>query len=141
MATKKKAEEKKAQEAAPKKKVMTEDEKKAKREKMRERLKNRPEGQRPNSRQCDVIELGNGSKVMTYAMNVRKFGVVLTSVVVDEKGNAISSSLATFGGVSVKVKKGHGMLVPKVPGVGKHGKGADADDEVVDEATDDEDEE
>lgn len=134
MATKKKAEEKKVQEA-PKKKSMTEEEKKAKREKMKERLKNRPEGQRPNSRQCDIIDLGNGGKVMTFAMNVRKFGVVLTSVVLDAKGNVISSSVTTLAGVSVKVKKGHGNLIPKVPGMGKKGQ------EVEDEEQDEEDEE
>lgn len=140
MATKKKTtkEETAKAQAAPKKedkkakggkKELTEAEKKAKREKMKERLKNRPEGQRPNSKQCDVIELESGCKVMTFAQNVRKYGVVLTSVAVDAEGNVISTSITTLGGASVKVKKGHGNLVPKIPGMGKKGKGAAAEDE------------
>lgn len=123
------------------KKELTEAEKKAKREKMKERLKNRPEGQRPNSKQCDIIELENGSKVMTFAQNVRKYGVVLTSVAVDAEGNVISTSITTLGGASVKVKKGHGNLVPKVPGMGKKGKGAPAEEDSYDDDGDEEDEE
>lgn len=125
MATKKaaaKAAEAKATETKePKKgkKVLTEEEKKAKRAALKERLKNRPEGQRPQSKQFDVIDLGNGQVAKTYGMNVKKFGVVSTTVVTDKDGNVISVSNATIPGVSVKVKKGHGNLIAKLPGVKK----------------------
>ena len=130
MATKKKAVEAKAAKKETKKggkKEMTAEEKKAKREAMKERLKNRAPGQRPNSRQCDVIELGGGNVAKTFAMNVRKYGVLITSVVTDKDGNVIAVSNATIPGVSVKSKKEHGYLGPKVPGMGKKGKVADAE--------------
>lgn len=116
------------------KKVMTEEEKKAKRKALKERLKNRQPGQRPNSKQCDIIDLGGGNVVKTFAMNVKKFGVLITSVVTDKDGNVIAVSNETVPGVSVKSKKEHGTLVPKMPGLGKKGKGAEV------EAEDDEDE-
>lgn len=119
------------------KKVMTEEEKKAKREALKERLKNRQPGQRPNSKQCDIIDLGGGNVVKTFAMNVKKFGVLITSVVTDKDGNVIAVSNETVPGVSVKSKKEHGTLVPKMPGLGKKGKGA----EVEAEDEEDEDEE
>lgn len=138
MATKKKAAEAKAA-AKPEtkkggKKELTPEEKKAKREAMKERLKNRAPGQRPNSKQCDIIDLGGGNVVKTFAMNVRKFGVLITSVVTDKDGKVIAVSNETIPGVSVKSKKEHGNLVPKMPGMGKKGK------EIVDDE-DEEDEE
>lgn len=141
MATKKKAAEAKAA-AKPEtkkggKKELTPDEKKAKREALKERLKNRAPGQRPNSKQCDIIDLGGGNVVKTFAMNVRKFGVLITSVVTDKDGKVIAVSNETIPGVSVKSKKEHGNLVPKMPGMGKKGKEAE---EIVDNE-DEEDEE
>lgn len=143
MATKKKAAEAKAA-AKPEtktkkggKKELTPEEKKAKREAMKERLKNRAPGQRPNSKQCDIIDLGGGNVVKTFAMNVRKFGVLITSVVTDKDGKVIAVSNETIPGVSVKSKKEHGNLVPKIPGMGKKGKEAE---EIVDDE-DEEDEE
>lgn len=140
MATKKKAVEAKAAKTETKKsgkKELTAEEKKAKREIMKERLKNRAPGQRPNSKQCDIIDLGGGNVVKTFAMNVRKYGVLITSVVTDKDGKVIAVSNETIPGVSVKSKKGHGNLVPKMPGMGKKGKEAE---EIVDDE-DDEDEE
>lgn len=140
MATKKKAVEAKAAKTETKKsgkKELTAEEKKAKRETMKERLKNRAPGQRPNSKQCDIIDLGGGNVVKTFAMNVRKYGVLITSVVTDKDGKVIAVSNETIPGVSVKSKKGHGNLVPKMPGMGKKGKEAE---EIVDDE-DDEDEE
>lgn len=132
MATKKKAAEVKAEKEEQKKggkKEISADEKKAKREAMKERLKNRAPGQRPNSRQCDIIDLGGGNVVKTFAMNVRKYGVLITSVVTDKDGKVIAVSNETIPGVSVKSKKEHGNLVPKVPGMGKKGKEAEVEDE------------
>lgn len=140
MATKKKAVEAKAAKTETKKsgkKELTAGEKKAKREAMKERLKNRAPGQRPNSKQCDIIDLGGGNVVKTFAMNVRKYGVLITSVVTDKDGKVIAVSNETIPGVSVKSKKEHGNLVPKMPGMPKKGKEAE---EIVDDE-DDEDEE
>lgn len=96
-----------------------------------EAIKNRPEGQRTNSKQCDVIETTKGV-VKTYAMPVKGFGVVLTTVAEDKDGNVVSTAITTLAGYTVKSKKGHGTLKAGVPGVGKKGKGAkeaDVDDD------------
>lgn len=130
MATKKT----KVEAKASKKKELTAEEKKARREAMKERLKNRPEGQRPNSKQIDVIATENGGKVINYAMPVRKMGSLITSVAYDAEGNVVSTSVVLVPGVSPKSKKGHGTLVPKVPGMGKAGKAnAEANDTEEDE--------
>ena len=137
MATKKAAAKAaKAETKAKGKKVLTDEEKKAKREAMKERLKNRPEGQRPNSKQIDIIETANG-KILTYAMPVRKVGSLVTVIAHDQEGNVVSTSVTLVPGVSPKVKKGHGSLVPKTPGMGKANKGAAAEAE---DAEDEEDE-
>lgn len=140
MATKKKDKAAEANAAAKaetkkggKKELTAEEKKKAKREAMKERLKNRAPGQRPNSKQCDIIDLGGGNVAKTFAMNVRKYGVLITSVVTDKDGKVIAVSNATIPGVSVKSKKEHGTLVPKVPGMGKKGKAAEAEDDEEDE--------
>ena len=130
MATKKT----KVEAKASKKKELTAEEKKARREAMKERLKNRPEGQRPNSKQIDVIATENGGKVINYAMPVRKVGSLITSVAYDAEGNVVSTSVVLVPGVSPKSKKGHGTLVPKVPGMGKAGRAnAEAKDAEEDE--------
>ena len=98
-------------------------------------LKNRPEGQRPNSKQIDVIPMGDKGEVVTYGMPVRKVGTLITAIAKDAEGNVVGVSVTLVNGVSPKAKKGHGNLVPKVPGV-KKGKG-DAD-EVNAEADEDE---
>lgn len=141
MATKKNAAKAAAKpEKAKGKKVLTDEEKKARREAMRERIKNRPEGQRPNSKQIDVIPTENGGKVCTYAMPVRKLGSLITSIAYDANGNVIGTSVTLVPGVSPKCKKGHGNLVPKVPGMGKAGKGAPAEDVEDTDENDEEDE-
>lgn len=71
-------------------------------------------------------------------MPVRKFGVVLTTVAEDAKGNVVSTGITTLPGFSVKVKKGHGILKAGVPGMGK-GKNMD-EDEVEDQDEDEQDE-
>lgn len=140
MATKKKASA--AAKEAPKKAAMSAEEKKAKRLARLEAIKNRPAGQRTNSKQIDVIELPNDQKVMTFGYAVRKTGTLVTAVVLDAKGNVVGISTELILGVKVKSKKGHGMVVPGVAGEGKKGRGAKADDaeEAEDEDDDDEDE-
>lgn len=128
MATKKAA--KKAEPAAKGDAKKMDEKKKARLEARKEAIKNRPEGQRTNSKQCDVIETTKGV-VKTYAMPVKGFGVVLTTVAEDKDGNVVSTALTTVEGFTVKTKKGHGYLKsPKA----KAGKGAkeeevDEDDE------------
>lgn len=135
MATKKAA---KKAEPAKKAAKMTEGEKAAKKKARQEAIKNRPEGQRTNSKQCDVIETTKGV-VKTYAMPVKGFGVVLTTVAEDKDGNLVSTAITTLAGYTVKSKKGHGTLKAGVPGVGKKGKGA-KEEEVDEDDEEDEDE-
>ncbi len=133
MATKKAA--KKAEPAKKAAAKMSEEEKAAKKKARLEAMKNRPEGQRTNSKQCDVIETANGV-VKTYAMPVKGFGVVLTVVAEDKDGNVVSTAVTTVEGYTVKTKKGHGYLKsPKVKG----GKGAKEEVDEDDEEDEDED--
>lgn len=136
MATKKAA--KKAEPAKKAAAKMSEEEKAAKKKVRLEAIKNRPEGQRTNSKQCDVIETTKGV-VKTYAMPVKGFGVVLTTVAEDKDGNVVSTAITTLAGYTVKSKKGHGTLKAGVPGVGKKGKGA-KEEEVDEDDEEDEDE-
>ena len=106
-----------------------------------EALKNRPAGQRQNSKTIDVIPMENGSKVLVYAHPIRKFGVVITSITVDGEGNVIGSSTTTLPGYKVKAKKGHGNLVPGVPGSGKKGKHEENDEDADDSDGDDDEDE
>lgn len=132
MATKKAA---KKAEPAKKGNAKEMDAKAAKKKARMEALKNRPEGQRTNSKQCDVIETTKGV-VKTYAMPVRGFGVVLTTVAEDKDGNVVSTAITTLEGFTVKTKKGHGYLKsPKVKGE-KGVKEADVDDDEEDEDED-----
>lgn len=136
MATKKAA--KKAEPAKKAAAKMSEEEKDAKKKARLEAIKNRPEGQRTNSKQCDVIETTKGV-VKTYAMPVKGFGVVLTTVAEDKDGNVVSTAITTLAGYTVKSKKGHGTLKAGVPGVGKKGKGAKEEVDEDDEEDEDED--
>ena len=136
MATKKAA---KKAEPAKKGDAKKMDAKAAKKKARMEALKNRPEGQRTNSKQCDVIETTKGV-VKTYAMPVRGFGVVLTTVAEDKDGNVVSTAITTLAGFTVKSKKGHGALKAGTPGMGKKNKGVkEADDVDDDEEDEDED--
>ena len=145
MATKKsteKAASVKEKKAAPvsKKTKMTAEEKAAKRKARMEAIKNRPAGQRPNSKQVDIIDLGNGSKVLNFGAPVRKIGTLVTSVALDGEGNVVSTSVTLIPGVTVKSKKGHGTFKPGAPGMGKGSKAEEAEED-SDEEGDSEDEE
>ena len=122
------------------KKELTPEEKAAKKKARQEALKNRPAGQRPNSKQIDIIDLGNGSKVLNFASPVRKHGSLITSVAVNSDGEVTSTAVTFIEGVSPKCKKGHGTLVPKVPGLGKHNQPEDVDEDDDQEETEEEDE-
>lgn len=147
MATKNKKAEKKAQPVKEDvKKDKKAEDKAAKKAARMAALKNRPEGQRPNSKQIDVIPMGDKGEVVTYGMPVRKVGTLVTAIAKDAEGNVVGVSVTFVNGVSPKSKKGHGILVPKVPGVNK-GKGDveeaedEAEEEDADKADDEEDEE
>lgn len=88
--------------------------KEAKRKARMEALKNRPAEQRPNSKQIDVIKINEKSEVRNYGYAVKNKegyqGVVVTSVlVIDGK---LTSTSVTFvpGNLTVKSKKGHGII-------------------------------
>ena len=107
---------------------MADEAKKAKRLARLEALKNRPEGQRTNSKQVDVIELENGSKVMSFGYPIRKVGTLVTSVVFNEAGEAISVSTTLIPGTKVRARKGHGTIIPGTLGAPK-GNDLEEDDE------------
>ena len=136
------AEEKKAAPVSKKTK-MTPEEKAAKKKARMEAIKNRPAGQRPNSKQVDIIDLGNGSKVLNFGAPVRKVGTLVTSVALDGEGNVVSTAVTLVPGVTVKSKKGHGTFKPGAPGMGKGSKAEEAEEaeEDSDEEGDSEDEE
>lgn len=101
-----------------------------------EAIKNRPQCQRPNSKQVDIIELENGSKVMNFAYAIRKTGVLVTSVMVDAKGNPVSTALEFIPGCKAKSKKLHGTIIPGVAGMGKGQEDEVEEDEAQEEDED-----
>lgn len=112
--------------AAPKKEEtkskMTAEEKAAKKKARMEALKNRPEGQRCNSKQIDVIETPNG-KVETYGYVVkakgRSVGIYTTTVAYNKEGEVVSVSNHFIAGeLTIKAKKGHGVICAQKPGRG-----------------------
>lgn len=137
---KKKTAKKEVAAAAPvkeKKSKLTAEEKAAKTAARKARLEAIPEGQRTNSRSIDVILSEDGkSKVVVYAQPIRKFGVLITPVAYDAKGNIISvGGSTTLEGYKAKAKKGHGNLALGTPGVGKKGK-SEVEDEDEDDSND-----
>lgn len=96
------------------KKAMSAEEKAAKKKARLEAIKNRPVGQRCNSKQVDVIETENGT-VETWGYPVvaarKHIGVLTTTIVKDKNGNIISTASTWVpGDITVKSKKGHGII-------------------------------
>lgn len=96
------------------KKAMSAEEKAAKKKARLEAIKNRPAGQRCNSKQVDVIETENGT-VETWGYPVvaarKHIGVLTTTIVKDEEGKIISTSSTWVpGDLTIKAKKGHGTI-------------------------------
>lgn len=96
------------------KKAMSAEEKAAKKKARLEAIKNRPEGQRCNSKQIDVIRTDNGT-VETWGYPVvaarKHLGVLTTTIVKDKDGNVISTASTWVpGDITVKAKKGHGII-------------------------------
>ena len=98
------------------KKKVKDPEKEAKRKARMEALKNRPVGQRPNSKQIDVIKLDeDGKKVIKnfgYALkNKAGYQGVLVTSVLEVEGTPVNTSVAFVpGNLTVKAKKGHGTI-------------------------------
>lgn len=88
--------------------------KEAKRKARMEALKNRPAEQRPNSKQIDVIKINEKSEVRNYGYAVKNKegyqGVVVTSVLVIEEKPTTTSVTFVPGNLTVKSKKGHGII-------------------------------
>lgn len=123
-----------------KKKAADSEEKAAKRKARMEALKNRPAGQRTNSKQIDVIQIGENQEVRTYGYPIKvkhhSIGVMITSVVVSE-GKTVSCSTSWIPGeLAVKAKKGHGTLVAQKIKKGKKGAEDVEDDEDENESED-----
>lgn len=96
------------------KKAMSAEEKAAKKKARLEAIKNRPVGQRCNSKQLDVIETENGT-VETWGYSVvatrKHIGVLTTTIVKGKDGNVISTASTWVpGDITVKSKKGHGII-------------------------------
>lgn len=96
------------------KKAMSAEEKAAKKKARLEAIKNRPEGQRCNSKQIDVIGTENGT-VETWGYPVvaarKHIGVLTTTIVKDKDGNVISTASTWVpGDITIKSKKGHGII-------------------------------
>ena len=96
------------------KKAMSAEEKAAKKKPRLEAIKNRPVGQRCNSKQVDVIETENGT-VETWGYPVvaarKHIGVLTTTIVKDKEGKIISTSSTWVpGDLTIKAKKGHGTI-------------------------------
>ena len=96
------------------KKAMSAEEKAAKKKARQEVIKNRPAGQRCNSKQIDVIETENGT-VETWGYPVvaarKHIGVLTTTIVKDKDGNVISTASTWVpGDITIKSKKGHGII-------------------------------
>ncbi len=118
-----------------KKKVNNAD-KDAKRKARMEALKNRPAEQRPNSKQIDIIDLGNGNVVKNFGYALKNKegykGVLVTSVAMN--GDSVLSVGTTFvpGEFTVKSKKNHGTIsAPK-----NKKKGAEVEEEDDDDSED-----
>ncbi len=109
-------------------------EKEAKRKARLEKLKDRPAVQRTNSRQVDVID-GDNFTVQSFGYAIRKTGTLVTTVLLDKKGNPVSVSTNLIPGTKVKVKKNHGAIQPGLAGLGKRGASVD-DDQDSDEDED-----
>lgn len=125
MATKAKKEEKE-------KKAMTAEEKAAKKKARLEAIKNRPAGQRSNSKQIDVIKFGDKAEVQNFGCPVKNReghqGILVTSVVVVE-GSPVSTAVTFIpGNLTIKVKKEHGAIVSPKNKKGKD-KETDAEEE------------
>ena len=107
---------------------MTPEEKAAKKAARMEALKNRPAEQRPNSKQVDIIDLGDGNVIKNFGYPIKQknthIGVLVTSIAL-KNGEVVSTSTSFVpGDLTVKSKKNHGTICGT-----KHKGNSDAEDE------------
>lgn len=117
-----------AKAAKKEKKVMTPEEKAAKKAARMEALKNRPAEQRTNSKQIDIIDLGDGNVIKNFGYPVKQknthIGVLVTSIAI-KNGEVVSTSTSFVpGDITVKCKKNHGTICGA-----KHKGAADEEEE------------
>lgn len=97
------------------KKELSAEEKMAKKKARLEAIKNRPDGQRPNGKQVDVIQFGDNKEVRNYGTVIKSagkpVGVLVTSVVVVDNTPVSTSVNFVPGNLTVKSKKGHGTIL------------------------------
>lgn len=110
-------------------------EKAAKKKARMEALKNRPAGQRPNSKQIDVIDLGDGKVIKNYGYPIKAkgkhIGILVTSVSLSRDQVTGTSIQFIPGELTIKAKKGHGTITAP-----KEKKAKDAE-ETSDEGSED----
>lgn len=116
-----------------KKAEVSAEDKAAKKKARMEALKNRPAGQRCNSKQFDVIVTDNG-KVETYGYVVkvkgRSVGVYTTTIAYNSDGLVVSVSNSFIPGeLTIKAKKGHGVITGQKPGRGSKVNGEEEEEE------------
>lgn len=116
-----------------KKAEVSAEEKAAKKKARMEALKNRPAGQRCNSKQFDVIVTETG-KIETFGYPVkvkgRSVGVYTTTIAYNKAGEVVSVSNSFIPGeLTIKAKKGHGVIT----GQKSKKKGSEAEEEEEDE--------
>ena len=116
-----------------KKAEVSAEDKAAKKKARMEALKNRPAGQRCNSKQFDVIVTDNG-KVETYGYVVkvkgRSVGVYTTTIAYNSDGLVVSVSNSFIPGeLTIKAKKGHGVITGQKPGKGSKVNGEEEEEE------------
>lgn len=116
-----------------KKAEVSAEDKAAKKKARMEALKNRPAGQRCNSKQFDVIVTDNG-KVETYGYVVkvkgRSVGVYTTTIAYNSDGLVVSVSNSFIPGeLTIKAKKGHGVITGQKPGKGSKVKEEDEEED------------
>ena len=110
------------------KKAAVDPAKAAKRKARMEALKNRPAEQRPNSKQVDIIDLGDGNVIKNFGYPIKQknthLGVLVTSIAI-KNGEVVSTSTSFVpGDLTVKCKKNHGTICGA-----KHKGAADVEDE------------
>ena len=116
-----------------KKAEVSAEDKAAKKKARMEALKNRPAGQRCNSKQFDVIVTDNG-RVETYGYVVkvkgRSVGVYTTTIAYNSDGLVVSVSNSFIPGeLTIKAKKGHGVITGQKPGRGSKVNGEEEEEE------------
>lgn len=121
-------------------KAVTPEEKLAKKKARLEAIKNRPADQRPNSKQIDIIDLGDGNVIKNFGYVIKQKniykGILVTSVAL--KNGEVTSTSTSFvpGELTIKVKKNHGAITAVKYKANKKGQEVAVEDETEEETED-----